>query len=78
LGSLCLFLLFGNSSLVGGVYYVCIVFAFSVKMSVFTVHLLLTHFEAHVSGSMILTGVSLKLGGVWSSSCFCCVVSIWV
>ena len=56
------FLLFCNNSLVGGLYYVCIVFAFSVKMPVFMVHLLPAHVEAHVSGSMILAGVLLKLG----------------
>jgi NADH-ubiquinone oxidoreductase chain 4 len=33
LGSLCLFLLSGNSSLVGGLFYVCMVFAFDIYMS---------------------------------------------
>jgi len=32
LGSLCLFLLFGNNSLVAGLFYVCMVFAFLVRM----------------------------------------------
>ena len=36
------------------VCYVCIVFAFSVKLPMFMVHLLLAHVEAHISGSMIL------------------------
>jgi NADH-ubiquinone oxidoreductase chain 4 len=56
------FLLFGNNSLVGGLYYVCIIFAFSVKMPAYMVQLLPAHF-VHVSGSMILAGVLLKLGG---------------
>ena len=32
LGSVCLFLLSGNSSLVGGLFYVCTVFAFLVRI----------------------------------------------
>jgi NADH-ubiquinone oxidoreductase chain 4 len=65
LGSLCLFLLCGNGSLVGNLFYVCIVFAFLVKMPIFMVHLWLprAHVEAPVSGSIILAGVLLKLGG---------------
>ena len=68
LGSLRLFSLCGNNSLVGGLYYVCIVYAFSVKLPMFMVHLLLAHVEAHISGSLILAWC------VWSSSCFSCVV----
>jgi NADH-ubiquinone oxidoreductase chain 4 len=65
LGSLCLFLLSGSGSLVGGLFYVCIVFAFLVRMPMFMVHLWLprAHVEAPVSGSIILAGVLLKLGG---------------
>nr|AQP29992.1 NADH dehydrogenase subunit 4 [Microcerotermes sp. H TB-2017] len=65
LGSLCLFLLGGDSSLVGGLFYVCMVFAFLVSMPMFMVHLWLpkAHVEAPVAGSMILAGVLLKLGG---------------
>ena len=65
LGSLCLFLLCGDSFLFGGFFYVCIVFAFLVRMPIFIVHLWLpkAHVEAPVSGSMILAGVLLKLGG---------------
>nr|YP_009351607.1 NADH dehydrogenase subunit 4 [Hirtitermes hirtiventris]AQP30057.1 NADH dehydrogenase subunit 4 [Hirtitermes hirtiventris] len=65
LGSLCIFLLGGSSYLVGGLFYVCMVFAFLVKMPMFMVHLWLpkAHVEAPVSGSMILAGVLLKLGG---------------
>nr|QEE94315.1 NADH dehydrogenase subunit 4 [Haemagogus janthinomys] len=45
--------------------YLCLVFAFLVKMPMFLVHLWLpkAHVEAPVSGSMILAGVLLKLGG---------------
>nr|AQP29027.1 NADH dehydrogenase subunit 4 [Nasutitermes matangensis]AQP30502.1 NADH dehydrogenase subunit 4 [Nasutitermes matangensis] len=65
LGSLCLFTLSGNSYLVGGLFYLCMVFAFLVSMPMFMVHLWLpsAHVEAPVSGSMILAGVLLKLGG---------------
>jgi NADH-ubiquinone oxidoreductase chain 4 len=65
LGSLCLFMLCGSSSLASGLFYVCMIFAFLVKMPMFMVHLWLprAHFEAPVSGSMILAGVLLKLGG---------------
>ena len=51
--------------MLGGLFYVCMVFAFLVKMPIFIVHLWLprAHVEAPVSGSMILAGVLLKLGG---------------
>ena len=54
-----------NKLLVGGLFYLCIVFAFLVRMPIFMVHLWLprAHVEAPVSGSMILAGVLLKLGG---------------
>nr|ARH54658.1 NADH dehydrogenase subunit 4 [Scirtes orbicularis] len=46
-------------------FYFCLIFAFMVKMPMFMVHLWLpkAHVEAPVSGSMILAGVMLKLGG---------------
>lgn len=45
--------------------YFCLILAFLVKMPIFFVHLWLpkAHVEAPVSGSMILAGVLLKLGG---------------
>nr|UJG45379.1 NADH dehydrogenase subunit 4 [Nemoura flexuosa] len=45
--------------------YLSLIFAFLVKMPMFLVHLWLpkAHVEAPVSGSMILAGVLLKLGG---------------
>jgi NADH-ubiquinone oxidoreductase chain 4 len=65
LGTLCLFLLSGRGDLVGELFYVCMVFAFLVKIPMFMVHLWLpkAHVEAPVSGSIILAGVLLKLGG---------------
>nr|YP_010414115.1 NADH dehydrogenase subunit 4 [Omophron limbatum]URQ84657.1 NADH dehydrogenase subunit 4 [Omophron limbatum] len=45
--------------------YICMIFAFLVKMPMYMVHLWLpkAHVEAPVSGSMILAGIMLKLGG---------------
>nr|AII02453.1 NADH dehydrogenase subunit 4 [Apatelopteryx phenax] len=45
--------------------YICMIFAFLVKMPMYFVHLWLpkAHVEAPISGSMILAGVMLKLGG---------------
>nr|QSF20059.1 NADH dehydrogenase subunit 4 [Moricella rufonota] len=45
--------------------YLCLIMAFLVKMPMFFVHLWLpkAHVEAPVSGSMILAGIMLKLGG---------------
>nr|UJG45535.1 NADH dehydrogenase subunit 4 [Monoclona rufilatera] len=45
--------------------YLCLIMAFLVKMPMFLVHLWLpkAHVEAPVSGSMILAGILLKLGG---------------
>lgn len=50
----------------GGVYlYFCLIIAFLVKIPIFLVHLWLpkAHVEAPVSGSIILAGLLLKLGG---------------
>nr|YP_009050549.1 NADH dehydrogenase subunit 4 [Dysmicohermes ingens]AIG24338.1 NADH dehydrogenase subunit 4 [Dysmicohermes ingens] len=46
-------------------FYLSMIFAFLVKMPMFLVHLWLpkAHVEAPVSGSMILAGILLKLGG---------------
>nr|AML25755.1 NADH dehydrogenase subunit 4 [Carabidae sp. BMNH 1274270] len=45
--------------------FICMIFAFLVKMPMYMVHLWLpkAHVEAPVSGSMILAGIMLKLGG---------------
>nr|UFZ13877.1 NADH dehydrogenase subunit 4 [Neochauliodes latus] len=47
------------------IFYLSMIFAFLVKMPMFLVHLWLpkAHVEAPVSGSMILAGILLKLGG---------------
>nr|URX53080.1 NADH dehydrogenase subunit 4 [Kalotermitidae sp. 6 AB-2022a] len=59
------FFLMVGSDCFGGLLYLCMVFAFLVSMPMFLVHLWLpsAHVEAPVSGSMILAGVLLKLGG---------------
>nr|YP_010882214.1 NADH dehydrogenase subunit 4 [Stheneboea repudiosa]WID87128.1 NADH dehydrogenase subunit 4 [Stheneboea repudiosa] len=46
-------------------FYVCMIFSFLVSIPMFFVHIWLpkAHVEAPVSGSMILAGVLLKLGG---------------
>nr|UOU85313.1 NADH dehydrogenase subunit 4 [Mycomya fimbriata] len=46
-------------------FYICMILAFLVKMPMFFFHLWLpkAHVEAPVSGSMILAGILLKLGG---------------
>ena len=60
--SLCLFLLCGNDFLSGGLFYVCMIFAFLVRMPMCMVHLWLPrgHVKALVSGSIILDGGLLK------------------
>jgi len=65
LGSLSLFLLYGDNSSVVNLFYVCIIFAFLVRMPIFMVHLWLpkAHVEAPVAGSIIVAGILLKLGG---------------
>jgi NADH-ubiquinone oxidoreductase chain 4 len=70
--SLCLFLLWSGSGFSGGLFYVCMIFAFLVRIPIFMVHLWLprAHVEAPVSGSMILAGVLLKLGGYGLISVF--------
>nr|YP_010148403.1 NADH dehydrogenase subunit 4 [Anopheles anthropophagus]QQV69242.1 NADH dehydrogenase subunit 4 [Anopheles anthropophagus] len=59
--TLLLNLVFMNMNLL----YLSLIFAFLVKMPMFLVHLWLpkAHVEAPVSGSMILAGILLKLGG---------------
>nr|QTC08144.1 NADH dehydrogenase subunit 4 [Parachauliodes continentalis] len=57
--------MFGNYEYVNWIFYMSMIFAFLVKMPMFLVHLWLpkAHVEAPVSGSMILAGILLKLGG---------------
>nr|AVN68061.1 NADH dehydrogenase subunit 4 [Polyzosteria viridissima] len=57
--------LLNNIISMNSLFYLCMIFAFLVKMPMFLVHLWLpkAHVEAPVSGSMILAGVLLKLGG---------------
>jgi NADH-ubiquinone oxidoreductase chain 4 len=65
LGSLRLILSCSNSSWGGGMFYVCIVFAFLFNMPMFIFNLWLpkAHVQAPVSDSIILAGILLKLGG---------------
>nr|YP_010582839.1 NADH dehydrogenase subunit 4 [Psychoda alternata]AQX36174.1 NADH dehydrogenase subunit 4 [Psychoda alternata] len=59
------YMMFNNLSMNYLYLYLGLVFAFLVKMPMFMVHLWLpkAHVEAPISGSMILAGVLLKLGG---------------
>nr|UQJ75178.1 NADH dehydrogenase subunit 4 [Marginitermes cactiphagus] len=59
------FFVLGSFNFLNWFLYFCMIFAFLVKMPMFLVHLWLpsAHVEAPVSGSMILAGVLLKLGG---------------
>jgi NADH:ubiquinone oxidoreductase subunit 4 (chain M) len=54
------------------------IFAFLVRIPMFMVHLWLprAHVEAPVSGSIILAGVSLKLGGYGLIRVFLCYLSL--
>nr|YP_010999066.1 NADH dehydrogenase subunit 4 [Eupolyphaga nigrinotum]WPM91824.1 NADH dehydrogenase subunit 4 [Eupolyphaga nigrinotum] len=63
-GSL-LFFFFEEIYICNWMFYLSMIFAFLVKMPMFIVHLWLpsAHVEAPVSGSMILAGILLKLGG---------------
>nr|YP_010163990.1 NADH dehydrogenase subunit 4 [Phloeosinus perlatus]QRK25841.1 NADH dehydrogenase subunit 4 [Phloeosinus perlatus] len=53
------------SNIGGAFFYLCLNFVFFVKIPLYFVHLWLpkAHVEAPISGSMILAGVMLKLGG---------------
>nr|YP_003162793.1 NADH dehydrogenase subunit 4 [Ramulus hainanense]ACH78289.1 NADH dehydrogenase subunit 4 [Ramulus hainanense] len=59
------FSLFGIYDYFYFIFYFCMIFSFLVKIPMFVVHIWLpkAHVEAPVSGSMILAGVLLKLGG---------------
>nr|UFZ13016.1 NADH dehydrogenase subunit 4 [Protohermes hainanensis] len=59
------FMLFNFFNYYNKLFYLSMVFVFLVKMPMFLVHLWLpkAHVEAPVSGSMILAGIMLKLGG---------------
>lgn len=54
-----------NSNYTNYLFYFCIIIAFLVKIPIFLVHLWLpkAHVEAPISGSIILAGIILKLGG---------------
>nr|URT60550.1 NADH dehydrogenase subunit 4 [Nepsalus chikuni] len=60
-----MYFMFSEDFIVNYLFYLIILFAFLVKMPMFLVHLWLpkAHVEAPISGSMILAGILLKLGG---------------
>nr|URT60680.1 NADH dehydrogenase subunit 4 [Bullanga florida] len=60
-----MYFMFSEDFIVNYLFYLVILFAFLVKMPMFLVHLWLpkAHVEAPISGSMILAGILLKLGG---------------
>nr|ADB20202.1 NADH dehydrogenase subunit 4 [Elimaea cheni] len=64
-GSLYIGGMFMTIDLLNIFFYLCLILAFLVKMPMFLVHLWLpsAHVEAPVSGSMILAGILLKMGG---------------
>nr|YP_010414566.1 NADH dehydrogenase subunit 4 [Distoleon nigricans]URT60732.1 NADH dehydrogenase subunit 4 [Distoleon nigricans] len=64
MGSL-MYFMFIENYMSNYLFYFVILFAFLVKMPMFLVHLWLpkAHVEAPISGSMILAGILLKLGG---------------
>uniref|UniRef100_A0AAU6QFT2 NADH-ubiquinone oxidoreductase chain 4 n=1 Tax=Nepsalus decorillus TaxID=2950594 RepID=A0AAU6QFT2_9NEOP len=60
-----MYFMFSEDFIMNYLFYLIILFAFLVKMPMFLVHLWLpkAHVEAPISGSMILAGILLKLGG---------------
>ena len=52
-------------TLAGGLFYICRILAFLVRISIFLVPLCLprSHIETPFPGSMVVAGVLLRLGG---------------